>query len=75
MSVTGSYSNDTMLRQISEGVRIDKVQEWYMNGIISTFNTQSSHMTVQTLRDKFSHIGLHDARKHTNYFNVSSMNY
>ena len=25
MSVTGSYSNDAMLRQIFEGVRIDKV--------------------------------------------------
>ena len=27
MNVTGSYSNDAMLRQISEGVRIDQVQE------------------------------------------------
>ena len=27
MNVTGSYSNDAMLRQISEGVRIDKVPE------------------------------------------------
>ena len=27
MSVTGSYSNDAMLRQISEGVRIDQLPE------------------------------------------------
>ena len=27
MNVTGSYSNDAMLRQISEGVRIDQVPE------------------------------------------------
>ena len=27
MNVTGSYSNDTMLRQISEGVRIEQVPE------------------------------------------------
>ena len=27
MNVTGSYSNDAMLRQISEGVRIDQVTE------------------------------------------------
>lgn len=27
MSVTGSYSNDATLRQILEGVRIDKVQK------------------------------------------------
>ena len=27
MNVTGLYSNDAMLRQISEGVRIDKVPE------------------------------------------------
>ena len=27
MSVTGSYSNDAMLRQIFEGVRIDKVSK------------------------------------------------
>ena len=27
MNVTDSYSNDTMLRQISEGVRIDQVPE------------------------------------------------
>ena len=27
MKVTGSYSNDAMLRQISEGVRIDQVPE------------------------------------------------
>ena len=27
MSVTGSYSNDVMLRQISEGVQIDQVPE------------------------------------------------
>ena len=27
MNVTGSYSNDTMLRQISEGVRIGQVPE------------------------------------------------
>ena len=27
MNVTGLYSNDTMLRQISEGVRMDKVPE------------------------------------------------
>ena len=25
MNVTGSYSNDAMLRQISEGVRIDEL--------------------------------------------------
>ena len=27
MSVTGSYSNDAMVRQISEGVRIDQLPE------------------------------------------------
>ena len=27
MNVTGSYSNDAMLRQILEGVRIDQVPE------------------------------------------------
>ena len=27
MSVTGSYSNDAMLRQISEGVRMDQLPE------------------------------------------------
>ena len=27
MNVTGSYSNDAMLRQISEGIRIDEVPE------------------------------------------------
>ena len=27
MNVTGSYSNDAMLRQISQGVRIDQVLE------------------------------------------------
>lgn len=27
MSITGSYSNDATLRQIFEGVRIDKVQK------------------------------------------------
>ena len=27
MNLTGSYSNDAMLRQISEGVRIDQVPE------------------------------------------------
>ena len=27
MKVTGSYSNDAMLRQISEGFRIDQVPE------------------------------------------------
>ena len=27
MNVTGSYYNDAMLREISEGVRIDQVQE------------------------------------------------
>ena len=27
MNVTGSYSNDAMLKQISEGVRIDQVPE------------------------------------------------
>ena len=27
MNVTGSYSNDAMLRQISENVRIDQVPE------------------------------------------------
>ena len=27
MNVTGSYSNDAMLRQISEGVRIDQLPE------------------------------------------------
>ena len=27
MNVTGSYSNDAMMRQLSEGVRIDQVPE------------------------------------------------
>ena len=30
MNVTGLYSNDAMLRQISEGVRIDKVPEDFL---------------------------------------------
>ena len=35
MSVTGSYSNDAMLRQICEGVWIDKVQE---GSLINSWN-------------------------------------
>ena len=47
MNVTGSYSNDAMLRQISEGVRIDQVPEGSfmnsdnkLNGIISAFHAR-----------------------------------
>jgi len=46
-----------------------------MSGIISTFRARSSHMTAQSLRDKFSPVGLRDAGEHANYFNVSYMNY
>ena len=30
MNVTGLYSNDAMLRQVSEGVRINKVPEDFL---------------------------------------------
>ena len=63
MSVTGSYSNDAMLRQIFEGARIDKVpkcsliqskNEWNYLGVPRSrstiaFHARSSHMTAQSL--------------------------
>ena len=46
-NVTGSYSNHAMLRQISEGVRIDQVPEGSLmnsknklKGIISAFHAR-----------------------------------
>ena len=50
-----------MLRQISEVARIDRVPKGSMI---------NSHMTVQSLQDKFSHVGLHDAGEHAMYFSV-----
>ena len=35
-----------------------------MSGITSAFHSRSSHMTEQSLRDKFSHVGLNDTGEH-----------
>ena len=70
--LTGSYSN--------EGVRIDKVQEGKMINSKNEWNYFHVPRTIiahdsAIVKFKFSHIGLHDTRKHANYFNVSYMNY
>ena len=55
MSVTGSYS---MLRQISEGFRVDKVPEWSLNNsrnecyYFSIFYARSSRITAHSQQDK-----------------------
>ena len=47
MNVTGLYPNDAMLRQISEGVRIEKVQ------YVAQFSYGPSFRTKRTLFDYF----------------------
>ena len=46
MNVTWSYSNDPMLRQISEGVRIDKVPEGSLMNSKSEWNCFHSRETM-----------------------------
>lgn len=48
MNVTGSYSNDAMLRQISEGVRIDKVPEPSLMNSKSEWNCFRVPRTIVT---------------------------
>ena len=56
MSVTGSYSNDAMLRQIFEGARIDKVSkgllinsknEWNYLGVPRTIVAHDSAISMR----------------------------
>ena len=78
MSITGSYSNDATLRQIFEGVRIDKVQK---GSLINSKNEWNYFRVARaivahdsaSLWDKFSHAGLHDAGEHAIYFTVPNI--
>ena len=46
MNVTGSYSNNAMLRQISEGVRIDQVPE---GSLMNSTNKQNYFRVTRTV--------------------------
>ena len=46
MNVTGSYSNNAMLRQISEGVRIDQVPE---GSLMNSTNKQNYFRVPRTV--------------------------
>ena len=54
MRITGSYSNDAMLRTISEGVRIDKVPEGSLINLRNEWNYSSVPRAIVAYNGAFS---------------------
>ena len=71
-NVIGSYSDDAMLRQISEGVRIDQVPEGSLMNSKNEWNYFRVPRAV-VARYHVHHVGLHDTGEHADYFSASYM--
>ena len=76
MNVTGSYSNNAMLRQILEGVRVDQVPE----GLLMNSKNEWNYFRIPCVvvaRDhtwnRIHQVGLHDTGEHVDYFSASYM--
>ena len=70
MNVTGSYSNDAMLRQISERGRIDQIPECSLMNSKNEWNFFRVPRAV-VARDHVKYIGLHDIGQHADYLSAS----
>ena len=76
MNVTGVYSNDAMLRQISEGDKINNADEGSLmisktNGTIFRFRVLWSRTDALLQRDEMSRGDVHEVGESVDCFNQS----